>query len=120
VWQISCAGEPVVKGCTKRFDNLTLAEIVRLLRECRTWMSVDNMFQHLAWSIGHRGVVVFGPSDPLIFGHAENVNLLRDRKFLRDRQFGLWSEIPWQPEIFSPPDAVVRAVESIMSMNARL
>lgn len=113
VVQISCKGEPDVKGCARRIDDLPLSKLKELIRECRTWMSVDNAIQHLAWSIGKRGVVVFGPSDPIIFGHPENVNLLKDRKNLREWQFRFWSLDTWKPEIFPSPIDVIRAVQML-------
>lgn len=110
VRQLSCAFEPDVAGCVSRSNDLPFSQIKKLIADCSTWLSVDNFFNHLAWSVGKRGVVVFGPSDPQIFGHQENINLLKDRSFLRERQFGLWSEIAWQPDIFPDADKVVHAV----------
>jgi ADP-heptose:LPS heptosyltransferase len=111
VRQLSCSHEPDVAGCVSRNDDLPFSQIKRLIADCGTWISPDNFFQHLAWSVGKRGVVVFGPSDPQIFGHPENINLLKDRKFLRERQFGLWSQVEWRPEIFPLPEDVIRAVK---------
>jgi hypothetical protein len=68
----------------------------------------------MAWTLGRPGVVIFGPSDPVIFGHEENVNLLKDRRFLRKQQFWLWSQIEphlaSNPDIFVSPEVVVAAV----------
>jgi ADP-heptose:LPS heptosyltransferase len=77
-------------------------------------MSVDNFAHHLAWSAGKPGVAIFGSSDPIIFGHPENINLLKGRQHLRARQFGLWSEEQWRPEIFVPPSEVVSAVLKLL------
>ena len=52
--------------------NLPIAELRKLLKECRIWIGVDSFFQHLAWDEGKKGIVLWGPSDPLIFGHPEN------------------------------------------------
>jgi ADP-heptose:LPS heptosyltransferase len=113
VRQLSCLHEPDVAGCASRSDDLSFSQIKQLIRDCGAWCSVDSFFHHLAWSVGKRGVAVFGPSDPLVFGHPENVNLLKDRKFLRERQFGLWSEVAWRPEIFPDPGEVIKALRSL-------
>jgi len=40
--------------------NLPLNELRKLIRECRTWISCDSFFQHLAWDEGKPGVVLWG------------------------------------------------------------
>jgi|ERR1035437_2258662 ADP-heptose:LPS heptosyltransferase len=90
--------------------NLKLTELCELLQECRTWCSVDSFFQHLAWDLGKPGVVIWGQSDPIIFGHPENINLLKDRKYLREKQFWLWSQTPFKPEAFVTPEEVKTAI----------
>ena len=70
--------------------DLPIHELRQLLRECKTWIGVDSFFQHLAWVEGKRGIVLWAVSDPLIFGHSENVNLLKDRSFLAPNQFLWW------------------------------
>jgi ADP-heptose:LPS heptosyltransferase len=108
--QVSTAGEPAVPGCRLRSDDLPLKALANLIRDCAAWVAVDNFFHHLAWSVGRRGVVIFGPSDPEIFGHPENMNLLKSRRFLRARQFGLWSQVAPDPAAFVSPEEVVHAV----------
>jgi ADP-heptose:LPS heptosyltransferase len=110
VLQLSCKGEADVPLAARR-DNLPLSEIALLMNECQTWASVDNFFHHMAWTVGEPGVVIFGSSDPEIFGHAENINLLKDRRFLREWQFRHWSQESIRPEIFVGPEAVVGAVQ---------
>lgn len=91
--------------------NLTLSELSTLLHQCRTWCAVDSFFQHLAWDQEKPGVVIWGQSDPEIFGHAENINLLKDRKYLRERQFWLWEQTELILESFVDPDIVVKALK---------
>lgn len=116
VHQVSCKDEPGL-GCTVRSDDLPLAEIERLLRACLAWVSVDSFVPHMAWTLKEPGVVIFGKSDPEIFGHAENTNLLKDRRFLRIRQFGLWSQEEPYAAAFVGPEVVVAAV--LGSIDAR-
>lgn len=109
VLQVSCSGEPGIPGA-KRVDDLSLEEIAALMKTCDTWASVDNFWHHMAWTLAQPGVVIFGSSDPAIFGHPENINLLKDRRFLRIRQFGLWSQEKPYPEMFVGPEAVLSAI----------
>jgi hypothetical protein len=111
---ISMINEPIVQvgieGETQLVDdfskNLSLKELSDLILECRTWISVDSFFQHLAWDIGKPGIVLWGQSDPLIFGHPENTNLLKDRKYLREKQFWWWEQCDYIEDSFMIPEEV--------------
>lgn len=88
--------------------NLPLNELRKLIRECRTWISCDSFFQHLAWDEGKPGIVLWGPSDPLIFGHPENINLLKDRSHLVENQFLWWEQTEHKNERFIEPEEVIK------------
>jgi hypothetical protein len=111
---VSMINEPIVQvgieGETQLVDdfrkNLSLKELSDLILECRTWISVDSFFQHLAWDIGKSGIVLWGQSDPLIFGHPENTNLLKDRKYLREKQFWWWEQCDYIEDSFMIPEEV--------------
>ena len=83
--------------------NLPIPALRELLWQCETWISVDSFFQHLGWDEGVQGIVLWGPSDPLIFGHPENINLLKDRKYLVPNQFIWWEATEYQAERFVKP-----------------
>lgn len=120
VHQISLCDEPSVKGCHKRSDNLSLPDIERLIIECDTYITVDSFAAHLGWYVKKKGVVIFGVSDPIIFGHPENINLLKDRKYLRVRQFGLWAEESLNKEAFVDPELVINAVNVVLLRGERV
>jgi len=92
--------------------GLNFNELCGVVKECDTWISVDSFGQHLGWSIGKRGVALFAQSDPLIFGHSENVNLLKDRKYLREKQFWMWEQCEPRDDAWITPMTVVDAVET--------
>lgn len=99
---------------TKDFrKGLSIAELTKIIKACHTWISVDSFFQHLAWDAGKKGIVLFGQSDPLIFGHPENINLLASRKLLREKQFWLWEQTELNPETFVRPKIVLEALATI-------
>lgn len=90
--------------------NLPLSELRKLVRECRTWVSCDSFFQHLGWDEGKPGVVLWGVSDPLIFGHPENINLLKDRKYLASNPFLWWEYTEHSNEPFVSPEEVLKHI----------
>jgi ADP-heptose:LPS heptosyltransferase len=91
--------------------NLPLYELAALVTRAKTWVSVDSFFQHFCWDINKPGIVIFGQSDPKIFGHKENINLLKDKKYLRDRQFWLWEQAEYNTECFVEPKIVLNALK---------
>jgi ADP-heptose:LPS heptosyltransferase len=92
--------------------NLSIAALRQLIQECKTWVSCDSFIQHLAWDEGKKGIVLWSVSDPLIFGHPENVNLLKSRDNLALNQFLWWEYVPHRSEIFVEPEIVAKAVAS--------
>lgn len=115
--QVSRIEEPVIPGVHQRTTDAKLSDIETLMRGCDTWLSSDSFAAHMAWTLGEPGVAIFGPSDPIIFGHPENINLLKDRRFLREQQFWLWSQTKAYPEMFVGPEAVVSA--AMLSVESR-
>lgn len=90
--------------------NLSLAELANIIKEADTWIGVDSFGQHFCWDQRKPGIVLFGQSDPEIFGHPENINLLKSREYLREQQFWLWEQADFNPDAFVDPDTVVKAV----------
>ncbi len=113
---VSMINEPIVQigveGETQLVDdfrkNLSLRELKTLALECRTWISVDSFFQHFCWDLGKPGIVIWGQSDPIIFGHPENINVLKDRKYLREKQFWLWDQCDYIEEVFVKPEEIIK------------
>ena len=86
--------------------NLPISELRKLLQECRTWIGVDSFFQHLAWDEKKPGIVVWSVSDPLIYGHTDNINLLENRVYLAKNQFLWWEATEHNPNSFVKPEIV--------------
>jgi hypothetical protein len=98
-------------------------EILDLVNWCSVWISIDSFLPHLVKC--HRlkpGIVLWGKSDPLIFGYPENRNLLKDRKHLREQQFKWWKDEPADPSVFVDPQEVVDVVNKLpySSMRGRI
>lgn len=86
--------------------NLSIRELEDLLRGCKFWVAIDSFLPHLAHHVGKPGVILWGQSDPNIYGYAENLNLLKDRKYLRKDQFGVWEGHPYEEDAFVKADDV--------------
>ena len=89
-------------------ENLSIQALCELLHECRTWISCDSFLQHLGWHEGVRGIVLWSVSDPLIFGHPENLNLLKSRDYLVSNQFLTWDHTEHKSERFVAPEVVAK------------
>lgn len=120
ILQIGISGE---KQLTEDFRiNLPLKTLKELLIDpkCLTWISVDNFLPHLAHGVGKEpGVVLWGISDPDIFGYRENKNLLKSRKYLRANQHGIWDGLTYDPKVFVTADRVIEAVREIAAVSIK-
>ncbi len=108
VVQVGVTGEvPLVADFR---ENLALPEIKRLVEICDWWLTVDSFLPHLAQHVGKTGVVLWSKSDPLIFGYQQNLNLLKDRTYLRAKQFRIWEEESYNEDAFMSVDDAVNAI----------
>jgi len=112
VVQVGVEGEQQLVEDFRR--NLSLPELSQLIAESQTWCSVDTFFQHWAWHCNKPGVVVWGQSDPNIYGHEQNINLLKSRDYLTPNQFLIWEMIPLRDDCWVTPQVVVSAVQSLL------
>lgn len=92
--------------------NLSFDEVGELISTCDTAICVDSYLQHHCWYLNKKAIVLWGISDPLIFGHQLHLNLLKDRSFLRPNQFDLYYSNEHRPEAFIGPDEVLKALEA--------
>ena len=90
---------------------LPIKDIVTLIEGCDKWISIDSFLPHLCKYLKLKpGIVIWGKSDPLIFGYPENVNLVRDRKRLRPDQFRWWKDIKWDKDDFISADDLIKSL----------
>jgi len=94
--------------------NLSFSDLAVLVQECKTWISVDSFFQHFCWDLKKPGIVIWSQSDPNIFGHEENINLLKDRKYLRPNQFHIWEQCEYNKDAFVLPKQVLKNVHDLL------
>lgn len=120
--QIGREGEPVIKGVTKTVFNSSNEELLKLAKESNAWISVDSFFQHFcAYYKIPNGIVIFGQSDPNIFGHSVNINLLKDKKYLRpglDQFLYWWKEgTIYKEEAFVSAETVAETLFKVLKVD---
>ena len=88
--------------------DLSITNLCSLLQECRTFVTIDSFFQHLAWDQNKPGIVIWGQSNPKIYGHDIHTNLLKSTDYLMPDQFLMWELIPYRNDCFVTPQEVVK------------
>lgn len=113
--QIGVSGEKqFVQDFRKDFP---LKNIERLINQCEFWISVDNFFPHFCHHLGKKGVVIWGMSDPNIYGYTENLNILKDIKYLRKNQFDFWENYTFDKEVFLEAEKVFEIIKDWRTKN---
>ena len=72
---------------------------------------MDSFLPHLAQQVEKPGVVIWSVSDPEIFGYKNNLNILKDRKYLRGNQFDIWEAGSYNPEAFLKAEEVYSVIK---------
>ena len=117
VVQIGVTGEERVEGVGMFIQGWPLEKLKDL--EWDTFVSVDNFWPHYCYTEKLRGgVVIFGQSDPVIFGHPQNINLLKSRDYLRPWQYAHWWDVPYNEDAFVSPETVMDAVHGRLAASA--
>ena len=82
--------------------NLTLEELTTILNLSDLWISVDTFLPHFAktYNIRRPGAVLWGISDPKVFGYPEHNHILKDPSRLRPNQFEWWEDVPNDPDVW--------------------
>ena len=84
-------------------------EIIDLVNWSDKWVSIDSFLQHLcAYHKLKPGVVLWGKSNPAIFGYKHNINLHKGR--FRPDQFRWWQDVKHDPNDFVSPEVLKNAI----------
>ena len=108
--QVGTGNEMHLPADEVKFDP-SLSELEALLKSTDLWISVDNFFGHFAAYHKKPGIVLWGQSDPLIFGYPTNHNLLKSRMYLRQDQHGIWEAAKCIDVAFVSPNRVLAEVQ---------
>jgi len=107
VYQIHCCKEKIFKNVeTISFDKIYKYEKLILSGKYDTFISVDNFFHHLAAYCKFPGYVIFGKSDPSIFGHKIHTNIYKNKKYFRPNQFDVWFFEKYNEDVFVKPKKI--------------
>lgn len=108
--QVGESGEPFI-GAHEVCFNLVQSSLDDLLeKRADFFISVDSFFQHFATYKNKKGVVIFSQSDPKIFGHSSNVNILKSTEYLRPMQYQRWDQTPYIEDAFPSVNQVVEGL----------
>ena len=102
VIQIGRSGEYAIDGIDEYLWDLPLIDLQARVSCCKLWIGVDNFLQHMVNSMNEvvPGIVIWGESNPKLFGYHYNLNILKSKKYLRHDQFGTWIGRPRNIEAF--------------------
>lgn len=95
--------------------KLSEKELIDLTNWCDVWVTIDSFFPHFVQY--HKlkpGIVIWGKSDPKIFGYEENVNLLRHPRYLREEQFKWWQSEKYDKDVFVSPSKIKDAIDEFV------
>ncbi len=90
--------------------NAAPSELLILLKQADLSISVDNWLPHFChfYKI-NKNIVLWGKSNPEIFGYQEFTNLYKDKKYFRigREQYKYWQDVEYQPEAFVSSQVVL-------------
>lgn len=122
VIQIGSKGEDRIHGVAQFIVGWPLMKLKAVVEDADTFLAVDSFLPHFAHVECNRkrGVIVWSLSDPAIWGHPENLNLLKSRSYLREFQFQSWQEVPYNYDAFVEPTEVIAAVKQLAPRPANI
>ncbi len=110
VYQVGSSLDSKVSGCDEYFLGGDYRIGIALLEKSKCFVSVDTFLNHAGHAIGKRGVVLFGPSDPNIFGHESNINLYYPDSCLERKC--LWGEnSQWRSQLSCDDKKCMKFIE---------
>lgn len=112
--QIGVSGEEKLKNVDKYLFDLSLKKLKELILSSDIFVSVDNFFHHYVHYLGKQNITIFSQSSPAIFGYKEDINLLKDKKYLRANQFDIWENSEFNIEAWINPEIVVNAMLKLL------
>ena len=118
--QIGVSGEERITGTDYFVVDKPLNEIKQMVDNAELFIAVDNFLPHLcnAEKVDTPGIVLVGQGNPVHWGYPQNVNLYKDKKYFRERQFWPWEDAQYIPEAFVPPQEVVWNVDELIKKRA--
>lgn len=76
--QLGSSNEEKVEGAIDLRASTTFREALAILKSSMSFVGIVSSFSHATSAVGIPGVVLFGPSTPLVWGHDNNINLYKN------------------------------------------
>src|SRR3989338_4160 len=83
-----------IKGAYSLLGVTSPAQAIGLACRCSAIVTVDNFFVHVAHLVGVPAVVVWGPTDPHVYGYPEQIHLKGSREYCQEREHCLGPKHP--------------------------
>lgn len=95
--------------------DLPMKNLADLVANCDTFIAVDNFMQHFmkCHFPEKPGIVLFGPSDPSLFGYKHNLNLYAGKQYFRHFQFDAWEAQEANDKAHVEPFVVLKALRQL-------
>ena len=117
--QLGANGEDRIEGSSQFIQGFPLEKLEGVIREADTWLAVDTWLPHFCATLRlQSGVVIWGQSNPKIWGYPTNVNLIKSFDYLRPYQYAPWYDVPYNEEVFVGPEVVRDALRGKLSKTA--
>jgi ADP-heptose:LPS heptosyltransferase len=94
--QLGVADDPKMEGAVDCRGKASLRETFALIKHASGFIGVDSSLAHVTNAFGVPGVVLFGPSSPENWGHANNINVYK--KLICSPCIPLLQHCPYQKE----------------------
>lgn len=76
--QLGLMDEEPIKGAIDLRGKLTVREVMAVFKYLKGYVGVESFFGHLASAADIPAVILFGPSNPVIWGHKSNRNIYKN------------------------------------------
>ena len=75
VVQVGMPNEQLINGALDLRGKISFRHLLALTLFCVTWVDIDSFLQHAGAAVKKPGVVLWGRTDPRVFGHTINTNM---------------------------------------------
>lgn len=73
--QLGTSGDEVLEGAVNLLGKTRFRQAAALIKNSRSFVGIDSSLSHVTNAFDIPGVILFGPSTPQIWGHANNINI---------------------------------------------
>ena len=75
--QIGEATDVEIKGCIDMRGKTTVREAFSIVKHSRLVIAVDSLWNHVSNAVGTKGIILWGPGNPIVWGYSSNINIYK-------------------------------------------